>query len=326
VLPSVEDTDALCGDGVDNDCNGPIDCQDVGCDLHRCGASGLSCSGGACLCTGNGGVAEAFGQERTCDDGKDNDCNGLTDCEEPWCTSNGQGCGANGRVCATDGGAPVCACSGNGGRVEPSDGGTGEGTCDDGADNDCNGLVDCADTTACSGRRCAGGGTCDGGVCVPPRDAGTGCVKTVGQETRETSCNDGLDNDCDGQADCGDPDCNQRACDPSAPTSVCCGATDAGVGRCRNLATDPANCGLCGLGCGSGTCVPVGTNPASGACTCNTGFQCPRPSGSGYVRQACQLDAGVCSCQGSTTECGPFSAPDGGRATRCSSQNYCYYR
>jgi hypothetical protein len=71
--------------------------------------------------------------------------------------------------------APDCdpnACS-------PSEPGT-EVTCNDGVDNDCDGLTDATDP--------------DCQVCVPT-------------EPTEVSCLDGLDNDCDGLTDANDPDC-----------------------------------------------------------------------------------------------------------------------
>jgi hypothetical protein len=46
---NAENTDPLCSDGVDNDCNGKKDCVDPSCNLRRCsGNSGLYCSNGAC--------------------------------------------------------------------------------------------------------------------------------------------------------------------------------------------------------------------------------------------------------------------------------------
>jgi hypothetical protein len=60
-----------------------------------------------------------------------------------------------------------------------------ETTCDDGIDNDCDGLIDAEDVD-----------DCDGGppVCEPT-------------EPTEVTCSDGLDNDCDGAIDGDDPDC-----------------------------------------------------------------------------------------------------------------------
>lgn len=47
---STENTDALCGDGIDNDCNGKKDCADAACDGMRCAqTSGWFCKSNACI-------------------------------------------------------------------------------------------------------------------------------------------------------------------------------------------------------------------------------------------------------------------------------------
>jgi hypothetical protein len=77
-----------------------------------------------------------------------------------------------------------------------------ETACGDGADNDGDGLSDCADAL-----NCRAGASC-----------GTGCVCGGGAAT-ESQCDDGADNDRDGRTDCADPDCNARTC---AAARVCC--------------------------------------------------------------------------------------------------------
>jgi hypothetical protein len=85
-------------------------------------------------------------------------------------------------------------------------------TCGDWLDNDCDGLVDCADP-ACSGvvpeacgdtldNDCDGFADCADGDCGPAGDE---------------DCSDGLDNDCDGQIDCADSDC----CGWPPPNACC---------------------------------------------------------------------------------------------------------
>jgi hypothetical protein len=91
-----EPTEVSCFDGLDNDCNNDTDCGDASCD----GATGpaTNCGTGVCASTGNltctGGTqddtctplpATEPGTELTCDDGFDNDCDGLTDSADSDC-------------------------------------------------------------------------------------------------------------------------------------------------------------------------------------------------------------------------------------------------
>jgi len=93
-----------------------------------------------------------------CDDGIDNDGDGLTDCDDPDCDSD--------TACQ-----PVAE------------------VCDDGIDNDGDGLTDCDD---------------------PDCDSDTAC-----QPVAEI-CDDGIDNDGDGAVDCADADCDSdTACQPA---------------------------------------------------------------------------------------------------------------
>jgi hypothetical protein len=101
----------------------------------------LACAAFLVACSGN---------DEVCDDGQDNDGNGQIDCADAACPV-GTACAPHGLVCAA--GLTCTACSGNGGPVE-----TKETSCTDGADNDCDGLADCADPD-CPRDGCAGGST-----------------------------------------------------------------------------------------------------------------------------------------------------------------------
>ena len=120
----------VCGDVVDNDCNGFIDGDDP-----ACGGS-IDCSSYTSKgdCTGDlscewiGNPKNGYCQdaplcevtedpETTCGDGIDNDCDGLVDGEDPDC----------GGSCVPDGREKGKKCS-------------------DGIDNDCDGLIDGADS------------------------------------------------------------------------------------------------------------------------------------------------------------------------------------
>lgn len=76
--------------------------------------------------------------------------------------------------------------------------------CDD-KDNDCDGVVD--EGCPCDFRK-------SDGVCDEARITGDGeCLPTQEYEPQgEESCNDDLDNDCDGDTDCRDDDCDGLTC------------------------------------------------------------------------------------------------------------------
>jgi hypothetical protein len=185
---TAQSSESSCTDGYDNDCDGDADCDDSNCTGVSCGANGLVCqSGGGCACGGNGGPVES--PETTCSGGHDNDCDGDIDCADNDC--NNDPCGANGMRC--QGGS--CVCSGNGGPAEAT-----ETTCTGGNDNDCDGDIDCADTD-CNGASCgADGMECISLVCACSGNGGVA-------QGSESTCNDGFDNDCDGDTDCDDPQC-----------------------------------------------------------------------------------------------------------------------
>ncbi len=90
-----------------------------------------------------------------------------------------------------------------GADVQADLGPTREDTCDDGQDDDGDGLTDCADTD-CARQACSA--DVPGATCA---DGGAG--NCVGGEPVDL-CGDTLDNDGDGLADCDDPDCALRSC------------------------------------------------------------------------------------------------------------------
>jgi len=122
------------------------------------------------------------GAVEICDDGVDNDCNGLADAADPSCPAictdlDGDGFSVEGGACG------AIDCDDNDPDVYP---GATE-ICNDGIDQDCSGR----DRTK-------------GKICGSTKVASEGKGKT---------CTDGLDNDQDGLTDCADPDCSRsRAC------------------------------------------------------------------------------------------------------------------
>jgi hypothetical protein len=119
----------------------------------------------------------------------------------------------------------------------------------------CGAPVDCA-LAACDGLSCgANGRVCRSSACTCP-----------GGQMKETTCNDGADNDCDGLKDCADPDCLRAQCGGST-NQRCCGTT------CVDTETDPSNCQGCGTVCAAGHLCKRFSDSygVRGMCTCSNG-------------------------------------------------------
>jgi hypothetical protein len=157
--PGEDDYTNGCEDEVDNDGDGDIDCDDDDC------ASETICLDGE------------DDYDNGCDDGEDNDGDIAVDCGDNDCHDE--------EVCDdadTEDGDPD---------------GDGIDNCEDGIDNDGDGALDCYDSD------CADDDVCD---------------------DMPEICNDGIDNDGDGDADCDDADCaTWYSCSPieTDPEIVC---------------------------------------------------------------------------------------------------------
>jgi hypothetical protein len=339
--------ETTCGDGIDNDCDGLIDCDDPDCQPvgnglgGLCDALGHTCSpkamtGGksvcGVVCSGNGGTPQLV--ETNCFDGKDNDCNGVADCQDPNCASQGITCSTSGKTCSAATFSCVC---------NSPEAATGEQTCDDGIDNDCNGYIDCKDlncnakTCGPFGKKCnttangtgsclCPGGTveicndnidnnCDGladcadPTCRPATVAGVGkdcatgfplgggakcdfsgqCVCPGGQ-SRETSCGDGADNDCNGYTDCKDLACNGQSCTLPGKVGTVCKTVANGNGNCACPPTAPT------------AANPAGSDGTFEICSdgidnnCDGLIDCADPTCQGGGGQLCNPATGTYKC------------------------------
>ncbi len=206
-------TSENCLDGVDNTCDGLVDCADPGCDTLACAG------GGSCGFQTDGGRSCIQAVETLCGDNTDNDGDGKIDCADTDCAGqgcndgnpcthsdlcSGTSCVGSPYTCATSQCVSAANCAGDGGCLftyAPVTAG-----CDDLAactqGDHCDGVgicsgagYSCASPPACfSGTACEGDGgcawtfngvgtACPGGSCGP--DAG--CVLTTSKFPYPTS-------------------------------------------------------------------------------------------------------------------------------------------
>ena len=225
-IGATEPSEEQC-DGVDDDCDGRVDEG-----LSRpCGAAVGACVAGQEICLDGlwGACVGAVGPEIEACDGVDNDCDGLIDerTARPCGEDEGR-CRRGRQICAE---ARWGACEG---VVGPD-----EEICD-GADNDCDGLVDEGVKRACDLDGICGTGVeiCEGGIFGP-------CATEL-EGGAEELC-DGLDNDCDEAVDedltrpCGE---DTGRCAPGVSRcsggawGACEGAVAATEEDCNNLDDD----------------------------------------------------------------------------------------
>lgn len=218
VLP----TDEICDNGLDDDLDGAIDCDDSDCgrECREDCDSGLDEDGDGLVDCADPDCAEFCPED--CFNGEDDDFDRLVDCDDPDCSSrclencfNGEDDDADGWIDCID---PECA------DACPED-------CFNGEDDDYDGLIDCLDPE-CEGvcvEDCHSEGDEDldgaadcfdadcAGVC--PEDCDNGfdddwdglldCedADCIGLPVCDEACGDGVDNDRDGLMDCADDDC-----------------------------------------------------------------------------------------------------------------------
>jgi hypothetical protein len=300
------------------------------------GSAGSSGAGSDAAVSDSGPHCSAdTSSETQCSDGRDNDCDGLDDCNDPDCSNDAHCCqpsamtemscsggkdeDCDGQIDCAD---PDCSsseacCGASGAEV-------GNTACGDGVDNDCDGIVDCKEMACQSQNVCCvpsgaendtkhcGDGLdndCDGKKdCADPDCAVVSncCVKG---EAVEKSCEDAKDNDCDGLSDCRDPDC--------AGLTVCtqCKPVSEVEMNCRDLKDDDCDkdrdCLDSDCAHDPACCVPTGAENSNAACTDGIDNDCDG-----------QLDCADSDCTG-TLDCCVATGPETGEACRDDRDNDC---
>lgn len=285
---------------------------------------------------GDGGGPRVCAPTETCDNGFDDDCDGRIDEGCACLPGTTQRCFGGPPMMA---GVGVCVfgaqrCDGTGefgawgdcaGAVAPS------GEACDGADNDCDGVVDngcecrAGDTRACFGGDAAARsiGACRDGMqlCFPgPGGVGSAWGGCVGDTRPATEGCDGVDNDCNGTVDDG---CGCRA----GETRRCYGgpAATEGVGPCRGgmqscaAADGGVNAwGACGMQTlpGAERCDGV-DNDCNGAV--DDGCQC-RPGETRGCYDGPMGTRGVAPCADGTQTCVAGSGGVGSAWGACTAQ------
>ncbi len=296
-------------DNADNDCNGQIDEG-----AHKCGAplhcpQAETCNGKDDDCDGVIDDTPAGAPYSVCPglcrptpeicDGCDNDCDGIVDngIASEGCSNAASSC--TGTTVCTTAGASVApgGCIGGGTQV-CNYAAQGLEVCD-GADNDCDGIVDNITATACvpggapTGLSYAANSQCKMGHMACVGNAPT-CVGWIGPSPEVC---DGIDNNCDGTPDngiAGQP-CGSGVGACSAGVTQCI----AGALICHTLAGPSSEiCDGVDNDCNGETddiastpCVPNGT-----------------PAGLSYAANS-QCKMGHTACSGNATACVGFVGP-----------------
>ncbi len=281
----------ICGNGKDDDGNGKADCQDDSCSAElECqdevcdgadnNGNGQTDEGFACVYNSTASCQTTCGSFGTmqcgtgcewasctppaenCTNGVDDDCDGDADCEDSSCASHsacqcdaptvGDWCSAVGEFSCDP--TIRCDCA-----FKWNYAATADYTCivtetcngfDDNGNGQADETFDCVKgaVETCS-TNCGSIGskicsdTCVWGACQPPVE----------------NCTNGADDDCDGKADCDDPDCSSLL---ACQDEVCDGVDNNGNGQAdEGFACVAGTIVSCTNGCGF-----TGTAQCSGTC------------------------------------------------------------
>ncbi len=236
-----------CLDGIKNGSESDVDCG--GSCTTKC-ATGKMCSGptdcaaSGAVCTGSLLCCVPSCSGKICgSDGCGGSCGSCTSATTPMCNAGGSACLCSGSSCASLGAGYIC----NGSGACACSTGTTE-SCFDGIDNNCDGLIDCADPQCGSSVA----------VCVNTAPGGY----TYGRKTPAASCTNGTSSSL-----------ITSVSSPSACTG--CGCTP--FGQCTSaIYSDQNGAGNCSTPTTSTTylgSVSASTTNANGTCLANATLQ-----------------------------------------------------
>ncbi|MEM7180288.1 MAG: hypothetical protein AAF518_05215 [Spirochaetota bacterium] len=181
---SPENTSQLCLDGIDNNGDGNIDCEDTSCQYFT------FCS------TASSNTYEYTSSQ--CQDNEDNDGNGLTDCEDSNC-SGYTFCTSQVATSSSSGSSGSSSTSGSSGSSSSGSTSGSSGSSSSGSTSGSSGSSSSGSTSGSSGSGSSGSSSGSSG------SSGSGSSSV---ENTASMCVDGVDNDSDGNVDCQDSECS----------------------------------------------------------------------------------------------------------------------